>query len=159
MDFSFDKVRPFSALTLFHYACFMSSGILFLFVFDESRFLDLDLFRLSLMSIAITAPILAVNTFIIHTLISPNRSTITEDKFHMILGGSAYIGTLLSFFALYTTVLVGYFYQWSMRSGVRALLIIQIIIAILFFIIGQVLKRQRLKANANNESVTNSTSK
>lgn len=135
MSVNIEKVRPFSALTLFQCFCLLLSGILFLFIFNRPLFLSLDLFRLSMLGISITAPVLAFNTLLVQSSFEYNRDDISEDQFHRVLGSAAFAGTLFSFFVLYVPILMGYFFDLSIKCGIALVLILQVLMAIIWKVV------------------------
>lgn len=132
MSVNLEKVRPFSALTLFQCFCLLLSGILFLFIFNRPLFLSLDLFRLSMLGVSITAPVLALNTILVQSSFDFNRDDVSEDQFHRLLGSAAFLGTLLSFFVLYVPILLGYFFDLSIKCGIAFVLITQVLMMIIW---------------------------
>lgn len=129
MEFNFEKIRPFSALTVFQIISCFISGFLFLFIYNKGLFYNMDLFRLSIISIAITSPIFAINATLFHFIFTPDRSKITDETYHKFLETAAYFGTLASLFVIYIPIILGYFLPLTLKGGIIWLLILQAIVA------------------------------
>ena len=132
MEVNIDKIQTFPALIIFKVASFLLSGFLFLFVFNRSIFISLDLFRLTLISISLTSPILILNICMLHLAVGPDRSKVDVKKFHDILTSSVFIATFCSYIVLYLTILIGYFIPMSLKIGVLTLIIVQSIFLIFY---------------------------
>lgn len=130
MEVNIDKVRPFNALILFKVICCLLSGFLFLFIFKRELFISLDIFRLSILCISMTAPILTFNSFLVGHFLGPKRSDVTDEIFHQATGASAFMGALLSLAVLYIPILLGYFFKLNLQSGIIGILFLQVCIII-----------------------------
>ena len=134
MEINLKEVRTFSAIILFQAICCLLSGFLFLLIFNRALFLTLDLFRLSVISIALASPILVLNSILTHLATAPNRSTISEDIFHKYMGLSTFIASLISFGIIYIPIMLGYFFSLSLKTGVILILAFQVSAAIILLI-------------------------
>ncbi|WP_412464427.1 hypothetical protein [Flavobacterium mekongense] len=134
MELNIDKVRPFSAIILFKIVCCLLSGFLFLFIFKRELFNNLDIFRLCVLSMSITAPILILNIFMVGNNFGPKRSEVTEEIFHQSQGASAFMGALLSLAVIYIPILLGYFLKLKLQSGIIWALSIQVFIILTFVV-------------------------
>lgn len=134
MEVNIDKVRPFSALILFKVICCLLSGFLFLFIFKRELFISLDIFRLSILCISMTAPILTFNSFLVGHYLGPKRSDVTDEIFHQATGVSAFLGALLSLVVLYIPILLGYFFKLNLQSGIIWILILQVFVILIFVV-------------------------
>ncbi len=134
MELNIDKVRPFSAIILFKIVCCLLSGFLFLFIFKRELFNNLDIFRLCVLSVSITAPILILNIIMVGNNFGPKRSEVTEEVFHQSQGAAAFMGAMLSLAVIYIPILVGYFFKLNLQSGIIWALIVQIFIILVFVV-------------------------
>lgn len=98
-------------------------GYLFLFLFQKQYFFSWDFFRLTIVSLSISMPIL---TFNLAHLLNVYR---TENKeFNFI--NALYKAQLFSVLVLYIPNVIGYFMEFNLVAGVSAILATQFIVSI-----------------------------
>ncbi len=104
----------------------IAPGIMIFFLFNKELFIQLDVFKISLLSIAITMPIWGINSSIIYAILESEGETEEE-----ILQFCAILGGILSILPLYAPILTKVFIDISSKSGVLIALIIEIILIVL----------------------------
>lgn len=135
MELNFDKLKIFPAATLIQIIFgVIAPGFLFLFVFKRDLFLTLDLFRLSAIAIALTAPIFSLNLMIVMMLTNNEKEYEDENQLDRHLTASHFGGSFLSSILIFTSIIFGYFFQLTIKQGILILIALQIIIIILFLI-------------------------
>jgi hypothetical protein len=137
MDVNVDKIKSWSAVTIFHLiGSVIVPGYLFLFVFERKLFLSIDLFRLSVIGASITAPILMLNAVVAMFVVSDaeTKDKFSDDELNRYTAASIYVGGILSMIVIYLVIGVGYFCSLSMRSGIIITVIAEAIgLAVLYF--------------------------
>ena len=137
MDINIDKVKAFSVTTFLYLICgVFIPGFLFLYVFKRDIFLSLDLFRLTALAISITVPLFSVNGFLIlMALTKDEEGTPDEDGFHKVFASSIYLGSIMTIPVIYLSLLIGYFFKFTVSQGILTVIIIEIIMLIVLAII------------------------
>ena len=97
-------------------------GYLFLFLFQPEYFFRLDLFRLTVIALSITLPIITIN--LAHLL---KIYQTDSNKYNFI--NAVYRTELISVIVLYIPLVIGYFMEWNLVYGVGAMIISQIIMS------------------------------
>lgn len=137
MELNFEKVKAFSAVTFIQLICgVIVPGFLFLFIFKRDLFQTLDLFRLSTLAISVTAPILTVNGILILVMMTyDDKESPDEEQFHRNFAATIYLGSILTIMVIYACIIIGYFFNLTLRQGVLTLIISEAILLISFIII------------------------
>ena len=131
MDINVDKLKPFTALIVMQVISCLIAGFLLLYLFLKGLFFSLDLFRLSMIALSMTTPILMLNTIIFQFKISPKRSDISPDLFHEFLTTSVFMGSFASLFVIYFSILIGYFFSLNFKSVLVSIICLQLLIVLL----------------------------
>lgn len=97
-------------------------GYLFIFLFQKQYFFEWDLFRLTVISMSISLPILAIN--LAHLL----KIYQTEDTDRNFIN-AIYKALLFSILVLYVPNIIGYFMDWNLVAGVAGMLVSQIVLS------------------------------
>src|SRR5690554_166152 len=136
MEINFDKVKAFSAVTFLQLICgVIVPGFLFLFIFKRDLFLSLDIFRLTVLAISITAPLLIVNSIIVlYGVTKDEVEGPDEDGFHRVFAATTYLGSALTIPVVYAAITIGYFFSFTLKQGVFILVIAEAIILITLFL-------------------------
>ena len=113
----------FTIIYLFLFLATIIPGYLFLFLFQPEYFFKLDLFRLTVIALSITLPIITIN--LAHLL----KIYQTEsNKYNFI--NAVYRAELVSVIVLYIPLVIGYFMEWNLVAGVGAMIITQVIMSL-----------------------------
>jgi hypothetical protein len=142
MEINFNKIKPFqtvSALTII--PCILL-GYLLLFVYNPTFFTSTDLFRLSVISGAISVPGCAINIFYITAVFKHIYSTENHenDTIQYII---IHVGSLLTIFNYSLVALLGYSHSFSIRNGIKAFCIIELIFFATIFFVMYLSKRKK----------------
>jgi hypothetical protein len=137
MEINFDKIKAFSAATFLQLICgVIVPGFLFLFIFKRDVFLSLDFFRLTTLAISITVPILIVNGIIVLiSLINDNKEFQDDNAFHRAIASTIYIGSALTIPVIYIPIIIGYFFNLTLRQGILTFIIAEAILVITFILL------------------------
>lgn len=121
MDINFDKLKAFPALTIIQIICgVIVPGFLFFYIYTRDLFMNLDLFRLGTLSISITFPIIIVNGFICHIgFVNLNQED--EKIFDKGYLANLYMGSLSAIPVIYTSIVIGYFFNLNLKHGIFTL--------------------------------------
>ena len=98
-------------------------GYLFIFLFQKQYFFAWDYFRLTVISLSISIPILTLN--LAHLL---NVYRTDNKEFNFI--NALYKAQLFSILVLYIPNVIGYFMDFNLVAGVSAMIVTQIIVSI-----------------------------
>ena len=98
-------------------------GYLFIFLFQKLYFFTWDYFRLTVISLSISIPILTLN--LAHLL---NVYRTDNKEFNFI--NALYKAQLFSILVLYIPNVIGYFMDFNLVAGVSAMIVTQIIVSI-----------------------------
>ena len=98
-------------------------GYLFIFLFQKQYFFTWDYFRLTVISLSISIPILTLN--LAHLL---NVYRTDNKEFNFI--NALYKAQLFSILVLYIPNVIGYFMDFNLVAGVSAMIVTQIIVSI-----------------------------
>jgi hypothetical protein len=134
MEIKLDSIKAFFALTAFH--IIMSTvipGFLFLYRYKPIFFETTDLFRLIVISLSITVPVLIFNgTIVLFFLATQTHKSedIDEKSFNKRFGASMYFGSFLSIIVLYVPMILDYFYNFALPGVIKGMLIIQTILVV-----------------------------
>nr|DAQ59849.1 MAG TPA: hypothetical protein [Caudoviricetes sp.] len=123
------EVRPITwvALSTFILATILP-GIMILFMFCRDLFIQLDIIKISLLSMAITAPIWLINSGYVYSVCEDGGKETEGELMQM----CAFAGSLLSILPLYTPICLKIFVDISPNIGFIIIASIEIItIAIL----------------------------
>ena len=111
----------------------MMPGFLFIFIFDPKLFFSTDIFRLIVLAIAISVPLMMMNALIVLQLINAaNKKDIIETqdsnvKQALIL----FLGSLVSMPVMCISILIGYFADMKVKQGVLTIIIAEIILIVI----------------------------
>ena len=98
-------------------------GYLFIFLFQKHYFLAWDVFRLTIISLSISIPVITLN---LAHLLNVYR---TENKeFNFI--NALYKAQLFSILVLYIPNVIGYFMEFNLVAGVSTMIVTQLIVSI-----------------------------
>ena len=106
----------------------ISSGVLFIFVFNYNLFFLLDIWKLLLLSISITSPIFILNSLFILFGAIPSED---EEEFLltlMLLAGA------LTTLTLYLVITAAFFLKFKIKIAVIILATIELILLIILFV-------------------------
>lgn len=98
-------------------------GYLFIFLFQKHYFFTWSNFRLTVISLAISMPVLTLN--MAHLL---NVYT-TEDKEYNFIN-ALYRAQLFSILVLYLPNVIGYFMEFNLVAGISTMIAIQIVVSV-----------------------------
>lgn len=113
-------------LTLFDFLFLILPGIAIIYIFSNELFVSADWIKIILISGAVTAPLVLINTFV---LIVFNHSGKSEGGNSLFIYFS--LSVILSGLILYTTIALHYLFGKSFRSGVYFTLVIEAILILL----------------------------
>ncbi len=117
------ELEKLSSRKLYFYSsiitALVSMGTLFIFVFNQDLFFKLDIFKLLLLSFAITSPVYILNCFIIITLIP------REDlKFFLVIMST---GAMLTVICISVLILFNVFFETNIKTTIFILLLLEIL--------------------------------
>lgn len=120
----------------------IAPGMLMLFLFREGLFVELDTMKLVFLSMSITIPVWALNSF----LVSLDKGKIQEGEssagyFLMIFS----IGAILSLLPLYSPIVIKLLFNIDRSTGIWIGTITELIIMIMMWIVIKVDKKRRLE--------------
>ncbi|MDQ5893686.1 MAG: hypothetical protein QG640_698 [Patescibacteria group bacterium] len=123
--------------TLFNFLFLILPGVAIIYIFNNELFINADWIKIILISGAVTAPLVLVNTFILVTIFMCNKKS-TESSLFI----SFSLSVLLSGLILYTNIALHYIFEKTFRSGVYFTFAIEFILIV---IMGIRLKGMRKK--------------
>lgn len=136
MDFGLDKIKGFSASTILGFlGGTIIPGFLFIFVYSRGLFMTMDKFLLCLIAPATTLPLLVVNSGLILVGMMKDQSTLDETTFHRSFAATIYFGNILTALIIYLSILIGYFFELTMKMGVLTVLITETVTVIVLIIL------------------------
>lgn len=135
MEVNIEKIKSFSAITIF-LAIFsvLIPGFLFLFVFKKNFFYNSDFFRLSVIAISITLPVVIINIFF--SLLANIRQHVeldNEEQFHFLMSGSVYYSAVLSTAVIYLTILSGYLLNLTIKQALIVTTIAEALVVVYLY--------------------------
>jgi hypothetical protein len=154
MDFGLDKIKGFQATTMFGViGGSILPGFLFVFIFNRELFLNLDKFLLCLISPSLSLPFLIFNSgLILFGLFYGHGSpTIDEATRHNYFSLAVFLGNIITSIIVYSTILIGYFFQFSMKKAVISIVIFETVVAVVLIF----LLVQEIMQKINREKTTN----
>lgn len=126
MNIDFNKLKESSVLALACILMFISTGSLFIYIFNAELFFRLDFFKIILISISITAPIWSINAFLFKIF------EIKKENYSDSLQISIFIGCLFSIPVFYIPIILKFFFNFNTKWGILILLIVQLLTTINF---------------------------
>lgn len=133
LDNDLNKLKSVSWTTIiFIVTAMLSSGFLFIFLFERNLFLNTGNLKLILLGLAITAPIWLINSAITFEFESLDRKS--NEHYHL----AAIIGSIISIVTIYFPILLGLFFAITIRIAVGIILILEVI-----YLIGWLLQRKK----------------
>jgi len=130
MQIDIDKIKPYPVyiVTVTLWAL-IAPGYLILYLFKPQLFEETDIFKLTILAISMTGPVLFGNVFLIlGTAFKKSRS---YTQLHWASGRSILISSLFLLPIFYLPILVGYCLRYSIRSVINLILICEVL-AIMF---------------------------
>lgn len=119
MNINLDKVKaPVVTSVATYLFGSLTSGLLFVIVFLRQYFFDLDTFKLILLSMSISTPIILVNTILVATKTDFDDSEIDENTYSYRPSFLLLSGIIFSLPVLYLTLLVGFYTGWGLLNGI-----------------------------------------
>lgn len=106
------------ALLLIHF----SGGFVFIYVYSGHIFMQMDIFKLFILSIGITAPIILANILLVHI-----KAMVQNTQFES-LPKMLRLALIPSFLPLYVSALIGFFTEINKESGVGVVLIVEVLV-------------------------------
>jgi len=146
VEINIDKIKGFSAIAVLYTICSLTSGFLFLYFYKKDLFLSLDLYRLTLIAISIISPILIINTTMTFIRLQGDKMEVNEqnDKFHKAFISAIYLGSMLTTFVVYLSILLGYCRdKRDLKEGVLILVTGEIFTIIIYPIVVKLLKKKK----------------
>ena len=130
-----NKLTPSIVASILVCLASMSAGFLFLYVYFPTIFASTDHFKLTIVGIGITLPLILLNAY----LYANTQQTTGKTNFAADIG----MGALTALFILYCSIAVGFFLSnHSKKIGVSVVLGLEII---LFFILFYPLSLKKMK--------------
>jgi hypothetical protein len=119
----------------------ISSGALFIFLFNKNLFLSIDLARLIILSLSITGPLWIINsmTIIFFDLLVDEGDEAGADDLQVL----GILGSVMCFPVIYVPILVKFFFEVSLETGVIIALVIEFIIVVLAFVEHKIESRKK----------------
>ncbi len=103
-------------------------GYLFLFLFQKQYFFEWSIFRLTIISLSVSMPVVTLN---LAHLLNVYR---TENKeFNFI--NALYKAQLFSILVLYTPNVIGYFMDFNLVAGVSTMILTQFLVSITLLVV------------------------
>lgn len=136
MDFGIDKIKAFSASTILGVlGGTILPGFLFVFIYSRELFLTIDKFLLCLIAPTTTLPFLVVNSGLILIGMMKDQSAPDEISFNRSFAATIYFGNILTACIIYLAILIGYFFDLTMKMGVLTVLITETITVLVLIIL------------------------
>jgi hypothetical protein len=130
MNIDIDKIeRPTIVSIIFFIFTLFLPGVLFIYIFLQKTFLDLDFFKLILLACTITFPFMIFN-LILSLFAIPASPEIKERDLEF----SLIIGCLVTNLIFFTTILIGYFIKINCKISIIILISLHLIIAIIMIL-------------------------
>lgn len=121
-------VSGYIIVSLLLFLTLFTPGYLFIFLFQKFYFLDWDTFRLTIISLSISLPVLTLN--LAHFL---NVYKTDNKEYNFI--NALYRAQLFSILVLYTPNVIGYFMDFNLVAGVSSMIIAQIFVSITLIVL------------------------
>ena len=136
MTFDLNKLQPISLLAIAFCALFIIPlGAIFIFVYNPTLFLKMEIEKLLLLASAFSMPLLIINYFISVLILSPDnpdiKDRITKDVFQTSVISSCIITAV----PIGLSTLLGYYFNIHTKFGIGIMLLIQLLIIIVSTII------------------------
>lgn len=132
MIIDINKVKASTASILFMMLGCISLGFLFLFIYERELFFTLDLFRLSVLTIALTTPIVTANGFLmLLILFVTSEDDISEENY---FSQAAFYGGILCMLMMMIPIIFGYISQLPTSWGLYIMGLLQFVAFIFLFI-------------------------
>ena len=141
MELNLDKIKGFSAVTfLLVIICLTIPGFMFLYIFKKEFFLEIDNFRLCVLAISISAPLLVINgIFFFYILVGEYND---EKTFNRAVTATMFLGSLLSIPVLYSVIIVGYLFNLNLKQGVLSVAIVEVVFIIILLAILKIFNKK-----------------
>jgi hypothetical protein len=105
-EINFEKIKPLNAFAFSNALLTICSGGLFLFLFKPTMFFSLDYFRLVLLSLAMPAPLLIVNSALCFFAFRKSVENLTTEANHEKIVGGVFIGSVITILIFYFAFLI-----------------------------------------------------
>lgn len=105
-------------------------GYLFLFIYERNLFFTEDKFALTVLALAISLPVLVINT--IGLLPKPREGeSVSAAAYTRIISAYLFSGSVVVCCVYGATILIGYFFDLSTKAGVVLFLVLEILFALI----------------------------
>ncbi len=138
MDLNLNNLKSFTWIMLILIFVFaVCSSILFIFIFNKDLFFDAELIKLLLLGLSFSLPIWLFNSFLVGFILRT-----TNADFEELTKGVGSLGSLFSLPIIYIPILIRFFWEISLKTGVIIALCIQLGIAIVIFLADFILSKK-----------------
>ncbi len=100
-------------------------GFLYLFIFRSDFYFYLGFFSLSMLALAITQPVLLLNTILFLLLYNKLNTDIK-------MINAIFRGEILCSFVFYASIIIGFLFDLKMSEGIIIILILQLLVCLYF---------------------------
>ena len=124
------KPTWFSVATILAVSASAGCGYLFLFIYERNLFFTGDRFALTVLALAISLPVLVINT--IGLLPKPREGeSVSASAYTRIVSAYLFSGSVTVCCVYGATILIGYFFDLSTKAGVLVFLALEILFALI----------------------------
>ena len=137
MNFDIKKIEPFPIIaSIFFIIGFIIPGLFFIFLFNQKLFISLDYFRLILLSISICFPFMTLNYFFYSRFAFSHKGNVMDEVNYQVQHSIAsFSSSFFSTFPLYSSILIKYFFNITLKTGILISFGIEIFIILLLLIL------------------------
>jgi hypothetical protein len=132
-DLNVEKIKPLNAFAILSAVFAFLAGGLFLALYKPSLFLSLDYFRLIILSVAIPAPLISINSILFFYLFRNKVRNLTEEINHQKITGGILIGSVFTILIFYFAYVLEFFFDWGIKTGVLIISISELLVFLLLF--------------------------